>query len=263
MVLLKIATIFNIDLEFEIAEAYKRILAYLADFTILVLFFISMKNFYYGGITVDTSYLESHRGLDILTISLPMLLYSLVTEVWMHGQTVGKKIFNLRVISLDGGEPSISQYVVRWMFKVFEWPFFFGYIMFSGQALIGYITTTLSIGGIAVIILAISKKNQRLGDLAANTAVVNVRSPYTVDDTIFMDIKEEHYTVSFPQVLKLSDRDITTIKNVITLIEKEHNYAVGERVAKKVKTVLNIEHDFEPHVFLKKLLKDYNYLAGK
>ena len=43
MSLIKIATIFNIDLEFEIAELYKRIFAYLLDLTLLVIFFISMN----------------------------------------------------------------------------------------------------------------------------------------------------------------------------------------------------------------------------
>src|SRR5450432_2538617 len=129
MSLIQIATPFNIDLEFEIAEFHKRLFAYLIDFTILILFFLSMKYFYYGGFDkVSRDVLQNRIGIDILTISIPMLLYSLVTEVMMHGQTVGKKLMNIRVISLDGGEPELSQFITRWMFKAFEWPFFFGYI---------------------------------------------------------------------------------------------------------------------------------------
>ena len=135
MGVIQIATPFNIDLEFEIAEFHKRLFAYLIDFTLLILYFTSMKYFYYGGFnTASEDVLKSHVGIDILTISLPMLLYSLVTEVMMHGQTIGKKIMNIRVISLNGGEPQLSQYIVRWMFKAFEWPFFFGYtILTSGE----------------------------------------------------------------------------------------------------------------------------------
>ncbi|MEO6948790.1 MAG: RDD family protein, partial [Ginsengibacter sp.] len=146
MSIIKIETIFNIDLEFEIAELYKRIFAYLLDLTLLIIFFISMKSFYYGGISTDSSYLESHMGLDILTISLPMLLYAPVSEILMNGQTLGKKLFNIRVISLDGGEPSVVQYLIRWIFKVFEWPFLFGYIVYSGEALFSYIFITLMFG---------------------------------------------------------------------------------------------------------------------
>lgn len=262
MPLIEIETAFNIDLEFEIAEVHKRLFAYVIDFAILLLFFISMKYFYYGGFDLaGVNTLQSHVGLDILTISIPMLLYSLICEVWMNGQTIGKKLLNIRVISLDGGEPSLSQYIIRWMFKVFEWPFFFGYTYFSLQSILGYIIITAFWGLVVLIIIAVSKKNQRFGDIAANTVVVNTRSPFSVDDTIFMNIAEKGYVVTFPEVLKLSDRDINTIKNVVNLYHKEHNTQTCARVASKVKEVLNIHSDMYPINFLETLLADYNYLA--
>jgi uncharacterized RDD family membrane protein YckC len=131
MPLIQIATPFNIDLEFEIAQFYRRLFAYLIDFSLLLIFFISMKYFYYGGFSqASPDVLKSHVGIDILTISIPMLLYSLVAEVSLHGQTIGKKLMNIRVISLDGGEPSLGQYIIRWMFKAFEWPFFLDTLYF-------------------------------------------------------------------------------------------------------------------------------------
>lgn len=264
MPVIQIATPFNIDLEFEIAEFHKRLFAYLVDFTLLILFFISMKYFYYGGFNiVGESELKSHVGIDILTISIPMLLYSLVCEVLLHGQTIGKKLLNIRVISLDGGEPQLSQYIVRWMFKAYEWPFFFGYTILTRESLIVYILITGFFGIIVVIIIAVAKKNQRLGDLAANTVVVNTRSVFSVNDTVFMDIQQENYVVKYPEVLKLSDRDINTIKNVINLFYKNHNTHTCVRVAYKVQEVLKINTDLYAIDFLEKLLADYNYLATK
>ena len=224
MPLIQIETPFNIDLEFEIAEVYKRLFAYVIDFAILLVYFFSMKYFYYGGFNlVSVEVLKSHVGLDILTISIPMLLYSLVCEVMMHGQTIGKKILDIRIISLAGGEPSLSQYTTRWIFKVFEWPFFFGYTFFSLQSIAAYIIMTGFWGLVVLIFIAVSKKNQRLGDIAANTVVINTVSPFSVKDTVFMEISDTNYLVNFPQVLKLSDRDINTIKNVVNLYHKEHN----------------------------------------
>lgn len=262
MPLIQIETAFNIDLEFEIAEVHKRLFAYLIDFAILLLFFTSMKYFYYGGFNLagaDT--LKSHVGLDIITISIPMLLYSLICEIFMNGQTVGKRALNIRVISLDGGEPSLSQYLLRWMFKVFEWPFFFGYTYFNLESILGYAIITGFGGLVVLIMIAVNKKNQRLGDLAANTVVVNTQSPFSVDDTIFMDIAEKDYVVTFPEVLKLSDRDINTIKNVINLYHKEHNTQTCDRVASKVQEVLHIHSDMHSINFLETLMADYNYLA--
>ena len=261
MPLIKIETIFNIDLEFEIAETHKRILAYVIDFTILILYYVSMK-YLYSGVS-GMSYPGSLMGLDILTISVPMLLYSLVCEVMWHGQTIGKKLLNIRVISLDGGEPTLSQYMVRWMFKAFEWPFFFGYAVFTGQGLIAYVIVTAFFGIFAVIIIAATKKSQRLGDLAANTVVVDTQSAYSVNDTVFMEITDENYKVAFPEVLRLSDRDINTIKNVVSLYKKEEKYETCERVAIKVQEVLQINPDMHPVDFLEKLLADYNFLATR
>jgi uncharacterized RDD family membrane protein YckC len=264
MSVIQIATPFNIDLEFEIAEFHKRLFAYLIDFTLLVLYFVSMKFIYYGGFDeASEEVLRSHIGVDILTISLPMLLYSLVTEVMMHGQTIGKKLMNIRVISLDGGEPELSQYLVRWMFKAFEWPFFFGYTVLTRVSLIAYIIITGFLGIVVVIIIAVSKKNQRLGDFAANTVVVNTKSVFSVEDTVFMDIQQDNYVVKFPEVLRLSDRDINTIKNVTDMFHKNHNTETCGRVAMKVQEVLKIHTDMYAIDFLEKLLADYNYLASQ
>jgi len=264
MSLIQIETPFNIDLDFEIAEVYKRLFAYLADFTLLLFYFVSMKYFYYGGFNLaGIETLKSHVGLDILTISIPMLLYSLVCEVTMHGQTIGKRLLNIRIISLDGGEPSLSQYTIRWIFKVFEWPFFFGYTFFSLDSIVAYILMTGFWGLVVLIFIAVSRKNQRLGDVAANTVVINTVSPFSVNDTVFMEINEKDYVVTFPQVLKLSDRDINTIKNVVNLYHKEHDTQTCDRLARKVQQVLNINTNMYSISLLETLLADYNYLAAK
>src|SRR5450631_3666856 len=170
MPIIQIATAFNIDLEFEIAEFHKRLLAYIIDFLLLIIYLFSMKYLLYTGFSID---FEENVGLDILVISIPMLLYSLLTELWMNGQTIGKKILSIRVISLEGGEPTLGQYILRWITKFFEWPFLFGYIFFSKDALVAY-TIITGICGVAVaIVIAITPKSQRLGDLAAGTVVVN------------------------------------------------------------------------------------------
>jgi len=126
-----------------------------------------------------------------------------------------------------------------------------------------YILITGFLGIIVVIIIAFTKRNQRLGDLAANTVVVNTKSVFSVQDTVFMEIKQDDYVVKFPEVLKLSDRDINTIRNVISQFYKNHNTQTCVRVAYKVQEVLKIHTDLYAIDFLEKLLADYNYLATK
>ena len=219
-----------------------------------------MKYLLYTGLSKD---FDENRGIDILLISIPMLLYSLLTELWMNGQTIGKKIMSIRVISLEGGEPTLGQYILRWITKFFEWPFLFGYIIFARDVLIIYTIITGILGIAVVIIIAVTPKNQRLGDLAAGTVIVNTRSKLTVDDTVFMAINTTDHKVMFPDVMRLSDRDINTIKNVLTQANKRSSYEMCNRVAMKVREILKIHTDMHNEQFLEKLLEDYNYLATK
>ena len=260
----KISTVFNIDLEFETAPVFKRILAYMADLTLLIIYFFIAKNFLYRNLLNDSKEAyQSMIGIHILLISIPMLLYSLLAENFMNGQTIGKKLMKIRVLSLEGGQPTTSQYIIRWMMKVFEWPFLFGTVLFRSELISGYILTTCFLGVVVVIIISSTKLNQRLGDLAANTVVVNALSPFSVNDTIFINVSNPNYKVMFPEVLRLSDRDISTIKNVLDEFYSNHTTDTIPRVSDKVKEVLHIKTDLYPTDFLEKLLMDYNYLANQ
>ena len=260
MGIIQISTAFNIDLEFEIAEFHKRLLAYLIDFGLMLLFLYSMKYVLYNELLLNW---DENVGLDILIISVPMLLYSLLTELWLNGQTFGKKLMAIRVISLEGGEPTFGQFLLRWITKFFEWPFLFGYIAFSNANVFAYTFITGLFGIAVVIIISVSNKNQRLGDMVAGTVVVNTRSALTLADTVFMQIDKTGYKVMFPEVMRLSDRDINTIKGVLTQAGKRNNYDMCNRVSMKIKEVLHINSDMHVDQFLEKLLADYNYLATK
>lgn len=257
---IQINTVFNIDLEFETAPFHRRLLAYGIDFFILIIYMYSMKFLLYEGMGIS---LRDYIGLDILVISLPMLLYSLVTELTLNGQTLGKKLMQIRVISLDGGEPTAGQFILRWITKFFEWPFLFGYIFNSAEIIFIYIFITGLLGIGVLIAISLSAKNQRLGDIAAGTVVIDTRSDMSVNDTVFIPIENSNYKVLFPQVMQLSDNDINTIKTVVTQARKRNNDEICIKVEQKIKTVLQIQSDLYPPDFLNKLLEDYNYLATK
>ena len=261
MPVININTVFNIPLEFEIAPFHKRLLAYIIDFCLMLLYLFACKSFLYNLLGFS---IRDNIGMDILLISLPMLLYSLITEVSMNGQTIGKKLVAIRVISLYGGEPTLGQYILRWITKFFEWPFLFGYIAFSPEGLIIYIFFTCMFGIAVVIAIAVTKNSQRIGNLAAGTVVVEAITSLNVKDTIFQEVDNASYHVEFPQVMKLSDNDINIINTVITQARKSNNYDVCIRVGYKLKDVLKIESDRRSSLdFLEKLMEDYNYLATK
>lgn len=255
----QISTPFNITLDFEIAPFFKRLVAYFLDLMIMVAYAVFMRYFLYTGLQLEG---DSALGIDILLVSVPLLLYHLVFEIIFHGQSLGKMAMGIRVMSMDGGDPAISQYLLRWFFRVWEWPLVFSFV-YPGFWIIYQLVIVGMFGIIVVIIIAVTAKNQRLGDIAANTTIVNTRIKSSIHDTVFMEITQKDYQVKFPQVLKLSDRDINTIKTVLNQSYKRNNFETAHRIAGRIKTVLNIQSDMEVDFFLEQLIADYNYLATK
>ena len=88
---IQINTPFNLALDFEVAALHKRILAYLADIVVLVIYSWGMKKFLDEVLRIE----YNRYGVDILLVSIPMLLYALVCEISMHGQSVGKKLLGI------------------------------------------------------------------------------------------------------------------------------------------------------------------------
>lgn len=257
MSLIQIATPFNIDIEFEVAEFHKRLLAYLIDFILIILYMLSMLYLWFGGFKMG----EGGIGFVMIVILVPMLFYSMASELLMGGQTIGKKLLSIKVVSLDGGEPSLGQIMLRWFVRFYEWGFVTFFLFWGnpflaiGILLIGSITS--------IIIMVVSQKSQRLGDIVAGTVVVNTKSNLTVKDTIFMEVAPTDYKVSFPEVMRLSDRDINTVKNVLTQAKKSNNFDMCNRVAFKVQEVLKVSSELYAMDFLEKIMEDYNYLATR
>ncbi len=260
MGVIKIDTVFNIDLEFEQAALARRLGAYGIDFMLMIMYIYAMKTAIYRGLNFIAG--ES-LGIDILVISLPMLLYSLICEVLMNGQTIGKKIMSIRVISMDGGEPTFGQYVLRWITKVFEWPFLFGYIALNPAMIFLYIFSTGVLGIVVVVIIGINKNGQRLGDLIAGTVVVSTKTQFSVNDTVFVDVLNTDYKPQYPEVMRLSDGDINTIKTVLMHAHKHNSPDLAMKVSYKIQDVLNIRTNLYCTDFLEKLMEDYNYLATR
>ncbi|MBC7688169.1 MAG: RDD family protein [Aquabacterium sp.] len=254
---IQISTPFNIDIEFEIAAFHKRLFAYFIDLIILVMYMLSMLYLLYGGFKVG----EGSYGFVLIVLVLPMLFYTLLTELRMNGQTIGKKIFKIKVVSLDGGEPTLGQYALRWFMRFYEWAFII-FFLFWGNG--GYGIMLLVTGGItSIIVISLSAKSQRLGDLVANTVVVETASTLSVHDTIFMLVTKTDYHVKFPEVMRLSDRDINTIKNVLNQSKRTNTYEMCNRIAAKVQDVLKVPTDMYALDFLEKIMEDYNYLSTK
>ena len=121
----------------------------------------------------------------------------------------------------------------------------------------------LAVAVLPIVILVRSDYNQRLGDIAAGTILVVNKQRHSINDTIFREIDQEDYVPQFPQILRLSDRDLSKIKSVLDNAGRTRNTVMAERIAQKIKTVLHIDADMDAVTFLETLLNDYNYLVTR
>ena len=113
----KLDTGFNIEVDFAVTPFHKRFFAWMIDIVIFIL---------YGWVMYRLVLLFGH-GEDIsmgtvTVLSLPTLFYHLLCEVFLNGQSMGKKLFGIKVITIEGGQPSFSQYLIRWVFRLADFP---------------------------------------------------------------------------------------------------------------------------------------------
>jgi uncharacterized RDD family membrane protein YckC len=242
---IKIPTSFNIELDFETPEFHKRFFAWLIDLIILAAYFITIMRLLNvfvpsnKGTDNDLPFLYNMSAIQLLLL-VPLLTYHLFFELVMNGQSIGKKAMNIKVIGEDGGRPALHQYLIRWLTRPFDFYFF---------------------GLVGLLSVALSKKNQRLGDMAAGTLVIKTKIEADISDTVFFELNDE-YTPRFPEVMRLSDRDMNTIKGVLNNTRRYNSLDIAERLSDKIRTVLNIKEYVEPVEFLEILLKDYNYYSN-
>ncbi len=268
MAVIKVPTNFNIDVEFEIPEFYRRLISLLID-VVIEYFYLRIAAEILKSVQ-QSSYSSQDSGYDIsavgLLLFLPILLYHVVLEITLNGQSIGKKIMGIRVIHENGGRPSISQFIIRWLLRVSDvWIAILLILLPSlGQdsettfivlAALGFLVTD-------IVLVTSSKKGQRIGDILAKTILIRINTKSNIEETVFQDVAD-NYIPSFPQIMQLSDKDINAIKSILETARRKTDFTMAESASSKIKAHLKIESGMDPFDFLDTLLKDYNYLSVK
>lgn len=271
MAVLRVPTNFNIDVEFEIPEFYRRLIALLIDVLIQYFYLRIANEIYYSvqrskGWDVDSMYDMEAVGM---LLWLPIMLYHVVQEITMNGQSIGKKIIGIRVVNEIGGRPSISQFLIRWLLRVSDtWIVLILLILLSNPNFFSSAENTfiiLSALGFLItdiVLVVTSKKGQRIGDILARTILIRTNTRSSIDDTVFVAVAD-NYVPSYPQIMQLSDKDINAIKSILETARKKGDFNMAETACAKIRSHLRIESSLSPFDFLDVLLKDYNYLSTK
>jgi uncharacterized RDD family membrane protein YckC len=231
---LYIQTSQNVAIEHNIASVGERIIARMLDYLFIGLYFMVMLFIF--------SFSGSDSPAIFIILFLPVVLYDLIFEIVFNGQSPGKRIIKLQVVMMDGSQPGISNYFIRWIFRLVD--------------------ITLTSGGVAVLTIILNGKGQRLGDIAAKTSVIRLKNEVHFSETLFTELPE-NYRVKYPEVSRLDDKDIHTVKEVLTDLVHTNYSSLSVQLAAKLKQALekkmNVKSEDNYRDFFQTVLMDYNY----
>lgn len=240
---ISINTTQNVNINFAVASIGARMGAHLTDGAVKLCYHFLLQWTILSGISIDEAIRDSWSMMAIFgLLYLPVMLYSLVQESLMEGQTIGKKLLGIKVVKIDGYQASFFDYLIRWVLRLID------------------ISGTLYMAG--VISMAISKNHQRLGDLAAGTAVISLKNKINISHTILEQLSEDYEPV-FAQVIRFSDNDIRIIKETYKNAINNNDLKTIRKLIEKMETVSGIKQGaMSDSKFINTIIKDYNYYTG-
>jgi len=231
----RVRTTQNVFIDYPVASVGDRILGHLIDRIILIMYSVAVVAALLNS-DVDQWYVW------LVLLGFPWLFFNLAFEIFMNGQSPGKQVMKIKVARLDGTPPTVGDYLLRWIFGLIDF----------------YVLS----GAIAVVIIAMGGKGQRLGDIVAGTTVVKLVEQHEISAKDVFVTTDEIHVPTFLQVTRLSSNDIELIQRALEVNRDQGNIQPVLTIAEKIKALLGIQSDLPPVKFLYTIIKDYNSLTA-
>jgi len=227
----------NVDLELSLAPLGERILACLIDGIIRGAIVIALMLL--AGAIMPNMMIGSNPVMVaiIILVMLPFISYHLLFEIFNNGQSPGKRLFGLRVVSLSGNSVSIGAYVLRWLFRLVDFQLFSGLI--------------------ALIAVAASEKGQRLGDMVAGTTVIKERQRIGFHRLAYDETKPA-YVPTYTQAAQLTPAHVELIKETLDNFQLAGSDVHVALLADKTAGILGVTYTEHPRKFLRTVVNDYS-----
>ena len=233
----------NVTISYTLAGTMDRVVAFVVDALLVSVAYWFVATLLQGLFVVVG---ESGEMTIALFYLFFLLGYFFLSEVFGNGQTIGKRMMNVRVVRLDTRTPTVSDYLLRTIFYLVD--------------------AIFSIGLLGILLIAGTPRRQRLGDLAANTTVIKLRSDSRFSLDNILNIKSlDDYEVTYPQVTALSESDMLVVKTALGRYTKHQNPAHAKALRLLVERLCDRLDIPQPALgqlaFLRKLLEDYIVLT--
>lgn len=238
---MKTAEIFtaqHVAIRYDLAPLRDRVFAFIIDLLINIFLFWIMR-LLFGSLArwVDPLYL-----LFTLIPSFLFSTYSLLSEIFLKGQTAGKMVLGLRVIKLNGKEASTGDFVTRWIFRVID-------IWFS-------------IGAVGAMMIGTTPRGQRLGDLLSETIVIRLRPHSAVELSQLLKMHQDTAeSVEFEMVTQYTEQDMLMAMSALDRYRRypnKTNQSILSELVHRMKQELGAEkNSYTDEKFVRKIIRDY------
>lgn len=257
----------RVQLEFSLASIGNRFLAVAIDhfiqyLTIILVAWLALSLAGFSSSDIvdapDRLVSEMPKWTIAILIILLFLIFSgyFVVFEWMwNGQTPGKRLMKLRVIRDDGRPLTLWEAIARNLLRI-------------GDAVPGFILPVYSVG---LIVIFLSSRDQRLGDIFAGTVVVRERTDEAptfaetfsnrVTDIAFMRVQKTGGVKA--NVSLLTEREVEVVESFLRrrwdLTERQRLW-MAWRIALPIMYKLKPsykEEDFSYEGFLEEILHNF------
>lgn len=238
---IEIDTSQKVTIQYELASLGNRALAYFIDVLIMVGSIIILLLLFRTAID-DYSMGKYFAYLVVLPV---FFFYTLVSEIVLDGQTLGKRAIGLKVIKINGDEPSNSDYIIRWMFRMID--------------------IYLSFWSIAALLISSSGNSQRLGGILSGTTVIrrNSTRQFHLKDILKIQTTDNYEPV-YPEITQLSEQDMLFVKQVLERARRYKNAAhkrALRELSEQLQKTLQVKAKNNDQQFLRTLINDYIVLT--
>jgi len=246
---IQVITTQNVRIAYELAGLGDRILAFCIDQIVIGtgMWLMGMLVGLATGIFGGGSESQNSFVWAIILFVVPIyLFYTLAMETLNSGQTLGKMALRIKVIDVDGKNPEVLDFIIRWTFRMVD-------IFFTA-------------GSLACMLIVSGDRAQRLGGRLSNTTVVRLIPRKTLNLDQLLDIERlKDYTPTYPQIRQLDEQEMLTLKAALDRYKKYQNKAHREALfaaVKRVKDYTGIEQGKENTMpFVRTLIQDYVVLT--
>ena len=210
----RVTTSEAVEVELPVAHVFARCLSALIDLVVLAISLVALALIAVR--LLDGASMAVAQTAMIVTLVLAVLGIPIALETITRGKTVGKLVLGLRTVRDDGGPISFRHAVVR--------------------GLTAWIEIYLAQGTVALTAALLTKRNRRLGDLAAGTYVINERQTMRLPLPSAMPKELEAWALgadiaALPDTLALSVRQFLVRAPSMT---PQARHSLGTELARRV-----------------------------